>query len=144
MNDLRFARKTTADSSLSAPAQKGLEYCLLRVLFDVEDNGDKDALRAAGVRFEGPAYEVKELAADLGLSKFSIYPMLSEDRPISFSRTLRVLDFIHFKNPDDTRLLDFICAGSGYLPMPKSEGMEARKVRAILMAAHDLTKGDPE
>ena len=140
VSEERFLRKARNEKSLSSSAQNGLECCLLRVLFDVEDDGDKDALRDAGIPAEGPTYEVKELAADLGLSKFSIYPMFSEDRPLSFPRAMRILDFIHFKNPDDMRLIDFINRHAGCTAMPNRNGIDHAAARRVVMAAYEIIK----
>jgi len=85
-------------------------------------------------------YCVKELAADLGLSVFSVYKMFGADRPLRAEMLLKIIDFVHFKNPDDTRLLDFVCEPCGYMPMPALIGVNREAVRAILMNAQEWVK----
>jgi len=52
------------------------------------------------------------------------------------------MNFVAAKDPTDTRLLDFICEPAGFVAMPKLTGKHSETVRAILMMAVDLTKGD--
>lgn len=52
------------------------------------------------------------------------------------------MEFVASKDPTDTRLIDFICEPVGFLPMPKLVGVDRKKVRAVLMAAQEATKGE--
>ena len=66
--------------------------------------------------------------------------MYSEDRPLSFPRAMRILDFIHFKNPDDMRLIDFINRHAGCTAMPNRNGIDHAAARRIVMAAYEIIK----
>jgi hypothetical protein len=141
MSEERFLRKSNGHEPFPPAVQNGAEVCLLRVMFGIEDDGDKETLNAAGVRFGGETYAVKELAADLGVSVFSVYKMFSEERPVRFSHAIRILDFIRFKNPDDMRLIDFINAHAGCTAMPNREGIDHVAARRVVLAAYEAIKG---
>jgi len=85
-------------------------------------------------------YSVKELAFFLGEDAPVTYKFLEGVRPIRVDWARRVVQFIGLQNPEDTRLADFFCSAGGFLAMPALVGMDRKKVRAVLMAAHDVTK----
>lgn len=129
-------RKSPAQVSLPPAGQDGLEVCLLRVIFGIPDDNDEERLCSAKVRYLGETYAVKELAADMGLSPFAIYKMFSEERPIRFASVLRVLDYVRWKNPGDTRLVDFIVGHAGMIAMPKETDPDVVDlVRAVVAKA---------
>ncbi len=115
--------------------QNGAEICLLRVLFGIPDDHDEETLCSIKINYLGESYAVKELAADLGMSIFSVYKMFSEERPIRFSTVLRILDFIRFKNPNDMRLIDFITRHAGCTAMPNDILENERAIRDLLTHA---------
>ena len=85
-------------------------------------------------------YNVKELAPELGVEVFTVYKMFSAQTRLPAEAILAFMEFVHSKDPTDTRLLDFICEPVGFLPMPKLVEVDRKKVRAVLMAAHEITK----
>ena len=89
-------------------------------------------------------YNVKELAPELGVEVFTVYKMFSAQTRLPAETLLAIMEFVHSKDPSDTRLIDFVCEPCGFMPMPKLVGVDRKKVREILMTAHDLTKENPE
>ena len=87
-------------------------------------------------------YNVKELASELGVEVSTIYKMFSAQTRLPAEALFAIMNFVAAKDPTDTRLVDFLCEPVGYLPMPKLVGKHSETVRAILMLAADLTKGD--
>ncbi len=133
MSDAAYLRKSQPAQPLPTEGQSGLEVCLLRVMFGIPDDNDEERLCAAKVPYLGETYAVKELAADMGLSPFAVYKMFSEERPIRFASALRVLDYVRWKNPDDTRLADFIIAHAGMIAMPRTADADTvRKIAALV------------
>ena len=138
MADSRFLRKPIPAEYLADDVQKGLLFCLLRVMFDVKDDGDEERLAEAGIAYAGETYAAKELAADLGISQFSVYPMLGEGRTLSLERGLCILSFVHFKNPNDLRLIDFIAARAGCTAMPNRRDVDHKAARRLIMEAYEV------
>ena len=138
--DDRFLRKAKDRECLPSAVQNAPELCLLRVMFGIPDDHDEETLCRLKINYLGETYAVKELAADMGLSVFSVYKMFSEERPIRFGHALRILDFIHFKNPDDTRLVDFIVGHAGFVAMPKAAGDNIHTLRQIYELTQEITK----
>ena len=85
-------------------------------------------------------YNVKELAPGLGVEVFTVYKMFSAQTRLPAETLLAIMEFVHSKDPADTRLLDFICEPCGYMPMPKSTRMNLQSVREILALAQEITK----
>lgn len=128
--------KATVHENLAGPVQVGLDVCLLRVMFGIPDDQDEERLYQAKVCYLGETYTVKEVAADLGISPFSVYKMLDEQRAIRFSTVLKILDYIRWKNPSDTRLVDFIVGHAGMVSMPKEADPDVVDlVRAVIAKA---------
>ena len=125
MTDPRFARK-------SKPS-----------LFLDEDQPLLKLLRDMFIETEAE-YNVKELASELGVEVSTIYKMFSAQTRLPAETLLAIMEFVHSKGPTDTRLVDFVCEPIGFMPMPRLVGIDAKKVRKILMDAHDLAKGSPE
>ena len=120
MSDPRFLRKANTQPFLDEEDAPLLR--LLRDLF-IERNAP---------------YCVKELAADLNVSVFSLYKMFAGDRPLRADTLLHIVGFIAFKNDKDTRLVDFVCGHAGFVAMPKMA--HADGIREILAIAADITK----
>jgi hypothetical protein len=106
------------------------------------DEDDTPLLRLLRDLFieNGAPYCIKELAADLGVSVFAVYKMFGADRPLRAETLLHIINFVNFKDPADTRLLDFICDPCGYMAMPKTAKVNIKAVREILALAQELTK----
>jgi hypothetical protein len=85
-------------------------------------------------------YNVKELAPELGVEVFTVYKMLSAQTRLPAETLLAIMEFVHSKDPSDTRLLDFICEPVGYIPMPKAARMNLKSVREILNLAQEIVK----
>jgi hypothetical protein len=116
MSDPRFARKSKP--SLFLDEDQPL-LVLLRSMFI-----DTDA-----------EYNVKELAPELGVEAFTVYKMFSAQTRLPAEALLAIMEFVHSKDPTDTRLLDFVCEPFGYTPLPQANGMNMKAVRAVLMTA---------
>jgi hypothetical protein len=89
----------------------------------------------------GAEYCVKELAADLGVSVYSVYKKFGGDQPLRASTLIRIIGFVNFKNPDDMRLIDFINAHAGCTAMPNREGIDHVAARRVVLAAYEAIKG---
>ena len=141
MSDTPLLRKSHGAESLPPAVQFEAGICLLRVMFGIPDDHDEEVLCQMKVNYLGETYAVKELAADMGLSPFAIYKMFSEERPIRFPAVLRILGFVHFKNPDDMRLIDFINAHAVCTAMPNRRGVDHIAARKVVMAAFEALQG---
>jgi hypothetical protein len=123
MSDPRFARKSKVS------------------LFLDEDQPLLVLLRDMFIETEAE-YSVKELAPELGVEGFTVYKMFSAQTRLPAETLLAIMEFVHSKDPTDTRLLDFICEPAGFVPMPRLVGIDRKKVREILMVATEAVKGD--
>jgi hypothetical protein len=140
----QFLRKANGVDSLPADVQCEAGICLLRVIFGIPDDHDEETLCRLKVNYLGETYAVKELAADLGVSVFSVYKMFSEERPVRFATVLRILDFIKFKDHDDLRLIDFINQHAGCTAMPNHRGVDHLAARKVVMAAYKAIEEERE
>lgn len=122
MDDPRLLRKAKTPLFLDDEDSPLLE--LLRDMF-IEGNAE---------------YNIKELAAELGMSVFSLYKKFGGDRVLRATTLLHIINFVYEKNPGDTRLVDFLCEPIGYTAMPNNPKVDGKAVRSILMMAHDWTK----
>ena len=85
-------------------------------------------------------YCVKELAADLGVSVFSVYKMFAGDRPLRAETLLHIIGFVAFKDAKDSRLVDLIVGHAGFVAMPKAAGENIQTLRQIYELAQEITK----
>jgi len=138
--DERFLRKPRSQSILDEGVQISPVICLLRVMFDIPDDDDFETLQLEGVDYSGPTYAAKELADYLGVSVFSIYKMFAEDRPLRIHAFLKILRFIHNKNPRDMRLTDFINGQVGCMAVPKVNSRHDKALQAIMGELAELAK----
>lgn len=85
-------------------------------------------------------YNIKELAADLGVEVSTVYKMFSAQTRLPAQTLLLIMEFVAAKDSTDTRILDFICEPVGFMPMPTSSRMNIKAVREILTLAQEITK----
>lgn len=104
---------------------------------DDDDSPLLQLLRDLFIERNAP-YCVKELAADMGISVFSVYKMFAGDRPLRAETLIHIIGFVAFKDGKDTRLVDFIVGHAGFVAMPKMA--HAESIREILAIAADITK----
>jgi hypothetical protein len=81
-----------------------------------------------------------ELAEHLGKKPDTIYAYCEGELRLHVDEVRRIIAYVAAHDPKETRLVDYFCAPAGFLAMPKLVGMDAKKVRAVLMAAHEITK----
>lgn len=110
------------------------------VLLDSDDTPLLVLLRDLFIEHDAP-FCVKALAADLGLSVFSVYKMFGADRPLRAETLLHIVRFVGNK---DSRLVDLICGEAGYMPMPSDILADAKSLRALLMHAEEILKNGDE
>ena len=110
-----------------------------RLLFLSEDEPLLKLLRDMFIEAEAE-YNVKELAPELGVEVSTVYKMFYAQTRLPAETLLAIMEFVHSKDPTDTRLVDFICEPCGFMPMPKLVGVNREAVRAILMNAQEWVK----
>lgn len=128
MSDIRFARKAQDARPLESGLQNPPLICLLRVMFDLPDDGDTQRLDAQGIAWEGPDYSPKEFMAYLNISQWAIYKWLDKDSPVHFPAQY-LADFAVFvrekSGGTDQRLAHYIADLCGY-------GAKVREIERII------------
>jgi len=110
------------------------------ILLDEDDTPLLNLLRDLFIENDAP-YNIKELAADLGVSVFAVYKMFGADRPLRAETLIRIIQFIAERDSKDYRLADFIVGHAGYVAMPHVKGEDIVGIREILVRAADVMQG---
>jgi hypothetical protein len=108
-------RKAILATRLDGEFQNPIILALLRVMFGLPDEGDTQALDAAGVKWEGPDYSVKEFAAHASVGQWAVYKWLGQDAhfPVQFLPVF--VAFVRAKSGGtDQRIAEYFADLSGF------------------------------
>ena len=106
---------------------------------DLEESPRLQLLRDLFIEHGAP-YCVKALAADLGVSVFSVYKIFNAERPLRASTQDFILAHINGKDKNDTALVDDILGPIGFQAVRKVSPNHDGVIKKIMAQIADLTR----